>query len=84
MTVEMPVPLCMEASATKIELKSKLHLLYDTVTTAGWFRLRVIGEGEAGHCQHQSSVCDQLESSVYHVHSPCFSFCHLTERVPVA
>ena len=34
----------MEASATKIELKSKLHLLYDTVTTAGWFRLRVIGE----------------------------------------
>ncbi len=84
MTVGMPVPLFMEALATKIELKSKPHWLYATLTTAVWVRLRVTGEGEAGHYQHQSSVRDRLESSVYHVHSPCFSFCHMTERMPVA
>ncbi len=55
MTVGMPVPLFMEALATKIELKSKPHWFYDTLTTAIWGRLRVTREGEVGHHQHQSS-----------------------------
>jgi len=84
MTVGMPVPLYMAALATKFELNSKPHWLYGTLTTAVWVRLRVTGEGEAGHQQHQSSVSDRLESSVYHVHSPCFSFFHMTERMLVA
>ena len=52
MTVGIPVPPCVEVSATKIELKSKSHWLYDTLTTAAWVCLRVTGKGEAGHYQH--------------------------------